>query len=89
MVTLQLIKEIRSDELYIPGFSTDELDIIVSTSSTIKSAWTVTKNRIPGHVQEQSRAGTSTSKLGYHFVYLGGSGGEKILKLGDRFWGDF
>ena len=45
MVTLQLIKEIRSDEFYIPGFSTDELDIIVSTS-TIKSACTVTKNRI-------------------------------------------
>ena len=31
----RLIKEIRSDEFYIPGFSTDELDIIVSTSYTI------------------------------------------------------
>ena len=31
----QLIREIRSDEFYIPGFSTDELDIFVSTSSTM------------------------------------------------------
>ena len=36
IVFSQLIREIRSDESYIPGFSTDELDIIVSTSSTMQ-----------------------------------------------------
>ena len=37
MVTLFVVDslEIRSDEFYIPGFSIDELDIIVSTSSTM------------------------------------------------------
>ena len=34
----QLFREIRSDEFYIPGFSTDELDITVSTSSTMQLA---------------------------------------------------
>ena len=36
IVFSQLMREIRSDEFYIPGFSTDELDIIVSTSSTMQ-----------------------------------------------------
>ena len=35
IVCSQLIREICSDEFYIPGFSTDKLDIIVSTSSTM------------------------------------------------------
>ena len=36
IVCSQLIREIHSDKFYIPGFSTDELDIIVSTSSTMQ-----------------------------------------------------
>ena len=36
IVCSQLMREIRSEEFYIPGFSTDELDIIVSTSSTMQ-----------------------------------------------------
>ena len=36
IVFSRLIREICSDEFYIPGFSTDELDIIVSTSSAMQ-----------------------------------------------------